>query len=46
MHKADISYTYADVTKARQLLGYNPRVSVKEGVARFWEWYRTTVLKK
>jgi UDP-glucuronate 4-epimerase len=46
MHKADITYTYADVTKARQLLGYNPRVSVKEGVARFWEWYRTTVLKK
>jgi len=46
MPKADISYTYADVTKARQLLGYNPRVSVKEGVARFWEWYRTTVLKR
>jgi UDP-glucuronate 4-epimerase len=46
MHKADISYTYADVSKARRLLGYDPRVSVKEGVARFWEWYRTTVLKK
>jgi UDP-glucuronate 4-epimerase len=44
MHKADISYTYADVTKARNLLGYSPRVSVKEGVARFWEWYRKTVL--
>jgi UDP-glucuronate 4-epimerase len=44
MHKADISYTYADVTKARNLLDYSPRVSVKEGVARFWEWYRKTVL--
>src|SRR5262249_44688805 len=30
MPKADISYTYADVTKARKLLGYAPRVSVKE----------------
>jgi UDP-glucuronate 4-epimerase len=46
MPKADISYTYADVTKARSLLGYDPRVSVKEGVARFWEWYRAVVLKR
>jgi UDP-glucuronate 4-epimerase len=45
MPKADIAYTYADVTKARNLLGYDPRVSVKEGVARFWTWYQETVLK-
>ena len=44
MPRADISYTYADVSKARELVGYNPRVSVQEGVARFWEWYRATVL--
>jgi UDP-glucuronate 4-epimerase len=46
MPKADIAYTFADVTKARNLVGYNPRVSVKEGVARFWAWYRETVLQK
>jgi len=46
MPKADISYTYADVSKARRLPGYDPRVSVKEGVARFWDWYRATVLKR
>jgi UDP-glucuronate 4-epimerase len=45
MPRADIAYTYADVTKARKLLGYDPRVSVKEGVARFWGWYREVVLK-
>jgi len=37
---ADVVRTYADVGKARRLLDYNPQVSVEEGVARFWEWYR------
>jgi len=29
--------TCADITKARDLLGYNPTVSVAEGMRRFWE---------
>jgi UDP-glucuronate 4-epimerase len=37
---ADVVRTYADIGKARSLLGYSPRISVEEGVARFWEWYR------
>ena len=37
---ADVVTTYADISKARRLLGYNPQVSVAEGVQRFWEWYR------
>ena len=36
---ADIQYTYADINRARRLLGYNPKVSVREGVGTFWEWY-------
>jgi nucleoside-diphosphate-sugar epimerase len=43
--EADIPYTYADISKACRLLGYAPQVSVEEGVARFWEWYREAVLK-
>jgi UDP-glucuronate 4-epimerase len=31
--------TYADISKARRLLGYDPKVSVDEGLALFWEWY-------
>ncbi|MFQ5858868.1 MAG: NAD-dependent epimerase/dehydratase family protein [Anaerolineae bacterium] len=46
MPAADIPYTYADVTKARRLLGYEPRISVEEGVARFWQWYRGVVLEQ
>jgi UDP-glucuronate 4-epimerase len=43
MMKADVSYTYADIGKARRLLGYEPKVSVEEGVRRFYEWYRSAV---
>ncbi|MCA9995197.1 MAG: NAD-dependent epimerase/dehydratase family protein [Anaerolineales bacterium] len=36
---ADFSRNEANISKARQLLDYNPQVSVPEGVRRFWEWY-------
>jgi UDP-glucuronate 4-epimerase len=44
MPDADIAYTHADVSKARQLLGYAPATSVREGVAAFWKWYQAAVL--
>lgn len=40
MIAADVVRTYADIDKARRLLGYAPSVSVEAGVAAFWEWYR------
>jgi UDP-glucuronate 4-epimerase len=43
MMRADISYTYANIEKARQLLGYSPRVSVSDGVRQFYDWYRKAV---
>jgi UDP-glucuronate 4-epimerase len=46
MMDADVVYTYADVGRARQLLGYDPQVSVEEGVRRFWAWYAGAVLEK
>ena len=44
MPETDMPYTYADVTKARNMLGYHPRISVEEGVERFWQWYRRAIL--
>lgn len=38
---ADVIRTYADISKARRLLGYNPQVSVTEGVRAFWNWYQS-----
>jgi len=35
----DVPITFADVSHARELLGYNPQVSLAEGVGRFLSWY-------
>jgi nucleoside-diphosphate-sugar epimerase len=35
----DIRDSQADITLARQVLGYNPRVTFEEGLKRTWEWY-------
>jgi UDP-glucuronate 4-epimerase len=36
----DVPQTFADITKARQLLGYNPRTQIEDGIRLFVEWYR------
>jgi len=36
----DVSVTYADITKAKQMLKYHPKVKMKEGIQRFVEWYK------
>jgi len=36
----DVSITYADITKAKRLLGYQPKVKIEEGIKRFVEWYK------
>ena len=36
----DVPQTWASVTKARDLLGYEPRTPFKEGIQRFVDWYR------
>ena len=35
----DVPITFADVSHARELLGYNPQVSLAEGISRFLSWY-------
>jgi len=35
----DVPLTYADCGKAERLLRYNPRFSIREGMARFVDWY-------
>jgi UDP-glucuronate 4-epimerase len=37
----DVPITYADISKARSLIRYNPQVKIEEGIKRFVEWYRT-----
>ncbi len=37
--QGDMPLTAADITKARQLLGYNPQTKIREGIPKFVEWY-------
>jgi UDP-glucuronate 4-epimerase len=39
MQPGDVERTYADVTKARRLLGYDPRVDFREGLREFIAWF-------
>src|SRR6266571_7384825 len=36
----DVPQTFADITKARKLLGYDPHTQIEEGISRFVEWLR------
>ena len=36
---ADVYVTYADITKAQTLLGFEPKVSIREGIEQFWTWF-------
>ena len=38
----DVPLTFADISRARERLGYDPQVKVQEGVRRFVDWYRKT----
>lgn len=37
----DIRDSQADISLARKVLGYEPRVSFEEGLRRTWEWYKS-----
>jgi UDP-glucuronate 4-epimerase len=36
----DVQRTFADVSKARELFGYDPATTVEEGIRRFADWFR------
>lgn len=39
MQKGDVLRTYADITKSKKLLNYNPKISIDEGLKRFCKWF-------
>ena len=41
----DIRDSQADVSLARKILGYEPRVHFEEGLKRTWDWYKKTYAK-
>jgi UDP-glucose 4-epimerase len=41
----DIRDSQADISQAREILGYEPKVTFEEGLAHTFEWYRETQTK-
>jgi nucleoside-diphosphate-sugar epimerase len=42
----DILHSQADISLARKILGYEPRVLFEEGLKRTWDWYQAAYGKK
>jgi nucleoside-diphosphate-sugar epimerase len=42
----DIRDSQADISLARKVLGYEPRVHFEEGLQRTWQWYKSVYSKK
>lgn len=38
----DVPLTYADISKARALLGYDPHTKIAEGIPKFVEWFHAS----
>ncbi len=34
----DVDRTFADISKAKKMIGYNPQTSFKEGIQKFYKW--------
>lgn len=39
MQPGDVPQTFADITKAKELLGYDPQTKIEEGIRKFIEWF-------
>jgi len=42
MQPGDVPITFADISKARELLNYNPTTKIADGIPKFVQWFRTT----
>jgi len=36
----DMKETYADISKSKKILGFEPRTNITEGLSKFIEWYK------
>lgn len=39
MQLGDVEKTYADISKAKEILSYNPKTNFEDGIKKFVEWY-------
>jgi len=40
MQPGDVTITYADISKAKRMIGYDPQTDFRSGIIRFLNWYK------
>ena len=40
LQAGDMVKTYANITKAKKMLGYNPQTDFEMGIRKFVDWYK------
>jgi len=40
MQPGDVPITFADISKARRMLNYNPQTKIEDGIPKFVDWFR------
>ncbi len=43
MQPGDVPQTFADISKAREFLGYNPQTKIEAGIEKFVEWFKREI---
>ena len=43
MQPGDVDMTFADVSKAKKLIGYEPKITFEEGITKFIDWYKNGI---
>jgi UDP-glucuronate 4-epimerase len=43
MQPGDVPITFADISKARELLNYDPQTKIEDGIPKFVEWFLDSI---
>lgn len=43
MQPGDVAQTYAEISKARELLNYNPQTKIEAGIEKFTDWFKREI---
>lgn len=41
MQPGDVAQTFADISKAKRLLNYNPQTKIEDGIKKFTDWFKS-----
>ncbi len=45
MQPGDVNITYSDFSHAKEILNYEPKIKIEEGISNFVKWYQSNILE-